>query len=54
MKQNKPKYEFSAEKNQLLIKERGISFEDIISALDDGYLLGLSHLRGHLINHTAL
>jgi uncharacterized DUF497 family protein len=32
-------YGFSAEKNYWLIKERGISFEDIIAALHDGRLL---------------
>lgn len=30
----KLKHEFSAEKNQQLIKERGISFEDIIAAIE--------------------
>jgi uncharacterized DUF497 family protein len=39
MKIECPCYEFSAEKNQLLIKERGISFEDVIAALDAGKLL---------------
>lgn len=39
MKQKKINYEFSAEKNQLLIKERGISFEDVIAALENGNLL---------------
>jgi uncharacterized DUF497 family protein len=32
-------YEFSADKNQSLIKERGISFEDVVAALDNGKLL---------------
>ncbi len=32
-------YEFSAEKNQELIRERNISFDEIISALDNGNLL---------------
>jgi len=32
-------YEFSADKNQCLIKERGISFEEVISALDNDKLL---------------
>lgn len=39
MESEKPNYEFSADKNQLLIKERGISFEDVIAALDNGDLL---------------
>lgn len=29
-------YDFSNEKNQLLIKERGISFEKVIVAIEDG------------------
>lgn len=32
-------YSFSAEKNYWLIKERGIGFEEIIVALNDGRLL---------------
>lgn len=40
MTDKKPHYEYSAEKNQLLIKERGISFEDVAIALDNGKLLG--------------
>lgn len=39
MEREKLHYEFAAEKNQLLIKERGISFEDVIAALDNGDLL---------------
>lgn len=39
MDNDKFNYEFSADKNQLLIKERGISFEDIIAALDNDQLL---------------
>lgn len=39
MKIKKPSYTFSDEKNQRLIKERGISFENIIAALDNGLLL---------------
>lgn len=34
-------YEFSASKNQLLIKERHISFEEIVAALDNGQLLDI-------------
>ena len=39
MKKESPYYEFSTDKNQCLIKERGISFEDVIAALDGGKLL---------------
>ena len=38
MEEKKIHYEFSSEKNQQLIKERDISFEDIIVALDSGGL----------------
>ncbi len=39
MKTEKPHYEFSADKNQQLIQERHISFEDVIAALDNNKLL---------------
>lgn len=39
MKIEKLHYEFSPDKNQVLIEERGVSFEDIVSALDNGNLL---------------
>jgi uncharacterized DUF497 family protein len=39
MEREKPHYEFSADKNQLLIKERSISFEDVVAAIDNGKLL---------------
>src|SRR3990167_4528263 len=39
MKRESPYYEFSADKNQLLIRERGISFEEIIAALGNDKLL---------------
>src|SRR3990167_453635 len=39
MKIEKPHYEFSADKNQQLIVERHISFEDIIAALSNSKLL---------------
>src|SRR5438552_4024665 len=39
MKIEKPHYEFSADKNQQLIQERHISFEDVIAALDNNKLL---------------
>jgi len=35
----KLEYEFSADKNHLLIKERGISLEDVIVALNNDKLL---------------
>lgn len=34
-------YEFSSEKNQKLISERGISFEEIIAAIQDGAILDI-------------
>jgi len=37
----KPLYDFSAEKNTLLIKERGISFEEIIAAIADQQVLDI-------------
>jgi hypothetical protein len=39
MEKSKLQYDFSAEKNQLLIKEWGISFESVIVALDGRGLL---------------
>ncbi len=41
MEKEKLHYEFSSEKNQLLIKERAISFEDIVAALSNGKLLDI-------------
>jgi hypothetical protein len=37
----KPQYDFSPEKNHWLIRERGISFEDVITALSNGQLLNV-------------
>lgn len=34
-------YEFSAEKNQKLIAERGISFEEVIMAIGEGAVLDI-------------
>ena len=34
-------FDFSADKNQLLIKERGICFEDVIAAIEGGQLLNI-------------
>ncbi|MDF1827106.1 MAG: toxin [Legionellaceae bacterium] len=39
MKLKKLQYDFSPEKNQVLIEERGVCFEDIVSALHHGHLL---------------
>lgn len=39
MDHKKPQYDFSADKNQYLIKERHISFEEIITAIGNGKLL---------------
>lgn len=41
MIKEKPNYEFSAEKNRLLIEERDISFEVVVAALDNGKLLDI-------------
>lgn len=41
MENEKPHYEFSAEKNQQLIKERGISFEEVIAAIEEWALLAV-------------
>ena len=38
---NNTVYEYSPEKNQQLIKERRISFEEIIAAIDNGGLLDI-------------
>lgn len=41
-------YEFSPEKNEQLIRERGISFEEAIAALDnDGLLDIIAHPNGN-------
>lgn len=37
----KLKYEFSSEKNQQLIEERGISFEDVVAALANDKLIDI-------------
>lgn len=44
MKIEKQQYEFSSDKNQLLIKERNISFEAIIAAINEGHLLDILEL----------
>jgi hypothetical protein len=41
MERKKVMYQFSAEKNQQLINERAISFEEIIAAIDSGKLLDI-------------
>ena len=38
---NKTSYEYSSIKNQFLIKERHISFEEVIAAIDNGQLLDI-------------
>jgi len=37
----KTKYEFSAEKNQKLINERSISFEEVVAAIEGGAVLDI-------------
>ncbi len=39
MKIEKLYYEFSPDKNQSLIEERNVSFEDVVSAINSGKLL---------------
>ncbi len=41
MAEQKQQYDFSAEKNQQLIKERGISFEEVIAAISEGAVLDI-------------
>lgn len=41
MEEKKSQYEFSAEKNQQLIKERGISFEEVIATIEKGLILDI-------------
>ena len=41
MKIEKLHYAFSPDKNQILIEERNVSFEDVVSALDNGKLLDI-------------
>jgi hypothetical protein len=41
-----PEYSFSSEKNHLLKETRGLSFEEIIAAIENGQLLG--HVDIHL------
>lgn len=41
MKRKQFHYDFSPEKNQALIREREVSFEDVIAAISDGGLLDL-------------
>lgn len=47
MEAKRPHYEFSSDKNQQLIAERHISFEEVIMAIDNGKLL-------ETIEHTNL
>jgi uncharacterized DUF497 family protein len=39
MEREKPHYEFSSEKNQKLVSERGISFEEVIEAIENGLVV---------------
>jgi uncharacterized DUF497 family protein len=41
MTRNKLQFDFSPEKNHQLIKERGISFEEVIKAIEEGALLDI-------------
>lgn len=41
MAKEEPTFNFSADKNALLIKERNISFEEIIAAIEDGNILAV-------------
>ncbi len=55
MKSEIKQYQFSAEKNQQLINERGISFEEIIAALNNGKLLDiLEHHNGERYPHQKI
>lgn len=48
-------YDFSAEKNQQLIRERCISFDEIIAALGDGKLLDvLEHPNSEKYAHQKM
>lgn len=41
-------YKFDPQKNQILKQNRGISFEEVISAINDGYLVDtLEHQNKH-------
>jgi len=41
MTEQKHQYDFSAEKNKQLTKERGISFEEVIAAIKEGAILDI-------------
>jgi uncharacterized DUF497 family protein len=41
MTEKNQQYDFSAEKNQQLIKQRGISFEEVIMAIEQGAILDI-------------
>lgn len=41
MTEQNQQYDFSAEKNQQLINERGISFEEVIAAIEEGGVLDI-------------
>lgn len=55
MKYEIKQYQFSAEKNQRLINERGISFEEIITALNNEKLLDvLEHSNSARYPHQKI
>ncbi len=55
MLQSKLYFEFSPEKNQTLIKERKVCFEDIIAALSEGKLLDtLTHPNAAKYPHQKI
>ena len=41
MEKEKPNFTFSAEKNQQLINDRGISFEEVIAAIENNAILDI-------------
>ena len=44
-------FDWSSEKNELLIKERDISFEAVISAIEEGHLLAVVTGKGRFSHH---
>lgn len=51
---NKPVYRFSLEKNALLKKERGISFEDVIYCIENDYVLDVVRNKGKKYAHQRI
>ncbi len=55
MRERKYSYDFSSEKNNQLIKERGISFEEIIVTLEKGKILDiLEHPNSEKYPHQKI